>query len=82
MMDEPGGPDDGFDLEAEAGEDAVDIFCPYCGEPSEVLVDPVGGADQSYVEDCVVCCRPMEIRVRIQDGVATVEVGTEDDPGF
>ena len=81
-MDDSNTMEDDFDLEQEAGEDAVEIFCPYCGEPSEVLVDPVGGADQAYVEDCVVCCRPIEIRVRIVDGVPSVEVGTEDDPGF
>ncbi|MEJ2539973.1 MAG: CPXCG motif-containing cysteine-rich protein [Gemmatimonadota bacterium] len=60
----------------------VEISCPYCGETSEVHVDPMGGAEQSYVEDCQVCCRPMEIRVRIQHGIPQVEVGTEDDPGF
>ncbi len=80
MMDDASVLEDNF--EQEVAEEAVDISCPYCGEPSEVLVDPVGGATQAYVEDCVVCCRPMEIRVRIFDGIPSVEVGTEDDPGY
>ncbi len=80
MIDDPSVLED--DFEREAADDSVEIFCPYCGESSEVLVDPVGGSEQSYVEDCAVCCRPMEIRVRITDGFPSVEVGTEDDPGF
>jgi hypothetical protein len=38
--------------------------------------------DQAYVEDCEVCCRPMEIRVRYTGGVPYVEAGTEDDGGI
>jgi hypothetical protein len=37
--------------------------CPYCGEPLELYVDEAGGIDQRYIEDCSVCCRPLEIRV-------------------
>lgn len=36
------------------------IDCPYCGEPLTILVDASAG-DQHYVEDCQVCCRPIEI---------------------
>jgi hypothetical protein len=34
--------------------------CPYCGERISVLLDGSGG-EQAYVEDCEVCCRPIEI---------------------
>ena len=34
--------------------------CPYCGAPIELLLDLSGGS-QDYVEDCEVCCRPIEI---------------------
>ena len=39
------------------------IYCPYCGESIEVLLNPedVGG---EYIEDCQVCCRPIEFRLR------------------
>jgi hypothetical protein len=37
--------------------------CPYCGEPIELVVD-AGDAGQDYIEDCQVCCQPIEVRVR------------------
>ena len=58
------------------------VDCLSCGQSFTLSIDTTGGREQSYVEDCPVCCRPMEIRVRIFDGVPSVEVGTEDDPGF
>lgn len=36
------------------------VSCPFCGESSGILLDLSGG-DQSYIEDCQVCCRPMQI---------------------
>lgn len=32
--------------------------CPHCGEEVDTAPDPGGGHEQSYVEDCPVCCRP------------------------
>lgn len=43
--------------------DAIESTCPYCGEDVELVVDEGGGADQSYVEDCPVCCRPWQVHV-------------------
>ena len=43
------------------------ITCPYCGEQIDVLVDCSAGS-QEYVEDCSVCCRPIVIRVGVEDG--------------
>ena len=37
--------------------------CPYCGEPLDLYVDEAGGIEQQYIEDCSVCCRPIEIRI-------------------
>jgi hypothetical protein len=38
-------------------------------------VDTTGGAEQSYYEDCRVCCRPMAVRVRCRPGsVLSIEV--------
>jgi len=36
--------------------------CPHCWETISVLVDP-SVSEQTYVEDCEVCCRPIQIRV-------------------
>jgi len=42
------------------------IICPYCGESISVLLDPSAGS-QSYVEDCQVCCRPIDISFEVDD---------------
>ncbi len=38
------------------------IGCPYCGESITVLLNPED-VDLGYVEDCQVCCRPIEMSV-------------------
>jgi len=44
-----------------------DFNCPYCFSPISMLLD--GSVDkQSYIEDCEVCCRPIEINFEIQEG--------------
>lgn len=43
------------------------IYCPYCGEHIDVLVD-CSVESQEYVEDCSVCCRPIVIAVSSLDG--------------
>jgi hypothetical protein len=54
------------------------IHCPYCGETITILVDG-SVAEQRYVEDCEVCCGPMEVIVRIaHDGAFDVQVRRED----
>ncbi|MDN3643993.1 CPXCG motif-containing cysteine-rich protein [Lutimonas halocynthiae] len=40
--------------------------CPYCWETISMLMDP-SSHEQQYVEDCEVCCNPMEINVKFQD---------------
>jgi hypothetical protein len=50
------------------------VRCPFCGEPISVLLDPSGG-EQSYIEDCQVCCQPMQITFEADDGeVANLQV--------
>ena len=43
------------------------IRCPYCGETINIIVDTSAGS-QSYVEDCQVCCQPMQIFIDVDDG--------------
>ena len=40
----------------------VDVECPYCGEPFSTTADCSAGSQQ-YIEDCPVCCRPVEIQL-------------------
>lgn len=48
-------------------QDEVEVECPYCGELIVLLVDDSAGA-QDYVEDCQVCCRPINVKVVDYDG--------------
>ena len=48
------------------GIETVALHCPYCGEPIEVVVD-ASVEQQSYVEDCPVCCQPMVLDLRVDE---------------
>lgn len=55
-------------------ENDASYECPSCFEQGFVGVDPVGGRRQRFVEDCPVCCRPIEFVIAIdRDGDAIVE---------
>jgi sarcosine oxidase delta subunit len=56
----------------------VAITCPYCGEPIELVVDDSAG-DASYVEDCPVCCRPIQVEVETNGDGVSVRVRTGDE---
>jgi hypothetical protein len=43
-------------------EEFVAVACPYCGERLETRVD-VTADEPAYVEDCEVCCRPIEFQI-------------------
>ena len=55
------------------------VVCPYCGETFETIVDLLAG-DQTYVEDCHICCRPIEFALTVEYGdTATLEVKRDDE---
>jgi len=55
------------------------IGCPYCGETISILIDD-SLSEQSYIEDCQVCCRPIDLNVRIDpDGDAIVVARDENE---
>ena len=52
--------------------------CPSCGEEIVVPVDASAGEEQEYVEDCPVCCAPVQLSVRVEaDGEVTVVARSE-----
>ncbi|MFT5780895.1 MAG: hypothetical protein ACI9EB_000252 [Pseudomonas sp.] len=55
-----------------------DYQCPYCGEAAQALLDLSGG-DQQYVEDCPVCCRPIEFALQTDGEQWSLQVSREDD---
>jgi len=46
--------------------------CPACGEEIVVPIDTSAGREQSYGEDCPVCCRPLLLRLSIADDGSVV----------
>jgi hypothetical protein len=56
----------------------ANVTCPYCWEDISLAVDP-SEEHQVYIEDCPVCCHPMRVTVRAEDGdLAGVEVERAD----
>jgi hypothetical protein len=51
---------------SEAGTQFVSVSCPYCGESFETLVDASAGS-ASYIEDCQICCQPIEMSLAVND---------------
>lgn len=47
-------------------QDLATLRCPWCGERFETLVDASAG-DADYVEDCPVCCHPIEMQLSVVD---------------
>jgi hypothetical protein len=46
------------------------FLCPYCGEEISMVLDE-SVRRQTYVEDCEVCCHPIEITYVIEDDAVT-----------
>jgi hypothetical protein len=44
----------------------VNVACPYCAENYETQVDLTAGSFV-YVEDCQICCQPIELFVEVND---------------
>jgi sarcosine oxidase delta subunit len=42
------------------------ILCPYCGERIEMNIENTGEAQQ-YIEDCEVCCQPINIHIVVTE---------------
>jgi hypothetical protein len=57
----------------------AEFFCAYCGEPNTSFVDLSAGGQQSYIEDCQVCCRPNTLYVRVDEDTLDIEIDSEYD---
>lgn len=71
--------DDEFPLGDGVADLTTWVQCPYCGEDVELAVDPGGGAMQEYVEDCEVCCQPMQLTVTWGEDGAASAIALSDD---
>ena len=67
---EPGGESD-----QTSGTAAVfrTIQCPYCGERFDTFVD-AGTGPATYIEDCQICCQPIEFDLQVDAQGAFAEL--------
>lgn len=62
-----------------SGLEERSVECPYCGETIDVLID-CSVPEQRYIEDCRVCCRPIDFEVVVTDeGGVDVHVSSDYD---
>ena len=56
------------------------VECPYCGECFENAIEPEDGS-QDYIEDCPVCCRPVEFSIETgaDRQLQSIQVRRDDD---
>ena len=50
--------------------DEVEKFfkCPYCFEKISMILDVTVETQQTYIEDCEVCCRPIQVQYLTDNG--------------
>ena len=59
-------------------DETAEYTCPSCGETITHTLDPSAGSHQEYVEDCPVCCRPIEFTIDFdREGGAAISVASE-----
>jgi len=51
-----------------------EVYCPYCGESFTAFIDLSQG-NHKTVEDCYVCCRPIEFLIE-SDGQNLLRIET------
>ena len=56
------------------------FVCPYCGERISMVLD-TSVKGQTYVEDCEVCCQPIEVRYTVKDDEVRQFEARAPDPG-
>jgi len=60
------------------GLQSTQIQCPYCWQTFETVVD-CSVPEQTYTEDCYVCCQPIVMQVTVDgEGVITMNAHAEN----
>lgn len=60
-------------------QNTIEYICAYCGEPNLTFIDWSGGNNQSYVEDCQVCCQPNVLYIRLDEETLEIEIDSESE---
>lgn len=53
--------------------DSVTVRCPWCGERYASRAEPAARVQQ-MVEDCTVCCQPIELTLRLDASTGSIDV--------
>lgn len=57
----------------------ADLDCPYCGETVALPLDPDQPAT-TLIEDCPVCCRPIQVCINIDaSGAPAISAACRED---
>lgn len=60
-------------------QNTAEYSCAYCGEPNLTFIDLSAGGNQSYIEDCQVCCRPNILYIHIDQDTLEIEINSESE---
>ncbi len=58
-------------------QDTAEYTCAFCGETNVTFVDFSAGMQQSYVEDCQVCCQPNVLYIHIDEDTLDIKINSE-----
>jgi hypothetical protein len=58
-------------------ESTAEYICAFCGEANPTFVDLSAGSQQSYVEDCQVCCQPNVLYIYLDEETLDVEIDSD-----
>ncbi len=58
-------------------QNTAEYTCAYCGETNLTFIDLSAGMQQSYVEDCQVCCQPNVLYLEIDEETLNIEINSE-----
>jgi len=48
-------------------ESSAEVFCPYCGQAFELVID-TSVPSQRFTTDCEICCRPFLVTAECEPG--------------
>ncbi len=56
---------------------SAEYTCACCGEINSTFIDPSQGDQQTYIEDCQVCCRPNELTIHYYEWEKSYRIRSE-----
>lgn len=58
-------------------QNTAEYICAYCGETNSTFVDLSVGMQQSYVEDCQICCQPNMLYLHFDEETLEASITSE-----